>query len=131
MIQESSGKDSLLALAAKGAKVVPVDYSDKAALKRALTGVDVIISMVRQEGLTTQVDMAEVAKEAGVKLFLPSEFGMPTTEKDPAFLAVKAKVLKQIQAMGLPTLSMFCGAFADTIWVGYVVVSSVDTDADD
>ena len=57
-------------------KVFKVDYSNQKALVEALTGQDVVISAVGQEGLTSRFDLTlvEVALQAGVKWFIPSEF---------------------------------------------------------
>ena len=63
------------------AKVVRADYSDRAALAKALKGQDVVISTVGGEALATNFDSAlvEAAIEAGVKWFIPSEFSSDTS----------------------------------------------------
>lgn len=42
-----------------------------------LRGVDTVISAVYHEALMDQVPLAEAAKEAGVKRFVPCNFGTP------------------------------------------------------
>jgi uncharacterized protein YbjT (DUF2867 family) len=64
-------------------KVFKVDYSDKDALTKALVGQDVVISTVGGEGLFDNFGrtLVEAAIDAGVKWFIPSEFG--TDYDDP------------------------------------------------
>eukprot|EP01116_Phalansterium_solitarium_P008136 TRINITY_DN21476_c0_g1_i1.p1 TRINITY_DN21476_c0_g1~~TRINITY_DN21476_c0_g1_i1.p1 ORF type:complete len:119 (+),score=17.26 TRINITY_DN21476_c0_g1_i1:113-469(+) len=63
------------ALQDAGAKVVEVDFKSPDALKAALHGVDAIISAVSGTGFLDQIPLIEAAKEAGVKTFIPAEFG--------------------------------------------------------
>ncbi|CAF1272454.1 unnamed protein product [Adineta ricciae] len=59
------------------AQVIKVDYSDKNALTKALTGQDVVISAVGGEGIDTNfgITLVEASIDAGVKWLIPSEFG--------------------------------------------------------
>lgn len=63
-----------------GAKTVPVDYSDEAAITKHLqeNKVEVLVSVVGTEIRKVQGVLADAAKKAGVKLFVPSEFGNPS-----------------------------------------------------
>ncbi|CAF1157113.1 unnamed protein product [Adineta steineri] len=58
-------------------KVIKVNYSDKNALTKALVGQDVLISTVGGEGLHNDfgTTLVQAAIDAGVKWFIPSEFG--------------------------------------------------------
>jgi saccharopine dehydrogenase-like NADP-dependent oxidoreductase len=98
------------------AKLIPVDYSDKESIKAALTGVDVVISAVPAPALDVQPGIAEAAKEAGVKLFAPSEFGAPTEGGTEGLLGAKANIHKQLKAIGIPYALFYTGAFADSLW---------------
>ncbi len=63
-------------------KIAKVDYEDIAEVSAVLkeNGVDVLISPVNTEVVgKTQYPLADSAKAAGVKLFVPSEFGFVTT----------------------------------------------------
>ncbi|CAG8684479.1 9385_t:CDS:2, partial [Funneliformis mosseae] len=67
-------------LAERGAEIVYADYSQKDELVKALKGTDVLISTVRTQGnndtfYDAQLPLLTSAKEAGVKRFIPSEFG--------------------------------------------------------
>ena len=98
------------------AKLIPVDYSNKESIKTALTGVDVVISTVPAPALGVQPGIAEAAKEAGVKLFAPSEFGGPTEGATEGFFGAKANIHKQLKAIGIPYVLFYTGAFADQLW---------------
>ncbi|KAI0052799.1 NAD-P-binding protein, partial [Auriscalpium vulgare] len=104
---------------AKGADVVGLEYDDRTALAKALTGVDVIISTVNTAALAAQLTIAEVAKAAGVKLFLPSEFGIPTLG-GKGLVARKADLHQKFRDIGLPTTLVFTGLFADLVWVPFI-----------
>jgi len=102
------------------AKVIQVDYSDKASIKHALTGVDVVISTVPTAAFDVQGNIAAAAKEVDVKLFVPSEFGGISEGETEGLQAVKANVQAQLKALELPYTAFYTGAFADQIWVPYV-----------
>ncbi|KAI0047507.1 NAD-P-binding protein [Auriscalpium vulgare] len=105
--------------AAHGAEVVGLEYDDRAALAKALAGVDVIISTLNAAAQPAQVTIAEVAKAAGVKLFIPSEFGNPTVGAK-GLLAGKGDLHQKFRDIGLPTILVFNGPFADWVWVPFV-----------
>ena len=115
--QESAGKEEFISKAEKGAQIAPVNYSDKTALVSALAGIDVVISALPNAVLDQQVLVAEAAKEAGVKAFAPSEFGMATDKGNEGPLAAKKNSVQKIQDLGLPTTLFFTGGFADWIWL--------------
>jgi uncharacterized protein YbjT (DUF2867 family) len=76
-------------------KVIKIDYSNKDALKKALTGQDVIISTIGNDGILAKFDqtLVEAAIEAGVKWFIPSEFTGDTSHPDVSSLTfMTAKV---------------------------------------
>ena len=56
------------------AKVIEVVYSSDESIKDVLTGVDVVISTAAIAALDIQVKIAAAAKNAEVKLFVPSEY---------------------------------------------------------
>ena len=98
-------------------KVIPVDYSNKESIKDALIGIDVVISTVPPTALGVQLGIAEAAKEAGVKLFVPSEFGGVTEGATEGVKASKARVQDQLKTVGIPYTLFYTGAYADFIWV--------------
>ncbi|CAI6038660.1 hypothetical protein V2G26_010841 [Clonostachys chloroleuca] len=58
-----------------GAKLVVVDYHDQESLFRGLRGQDAIISTLSREATLLQIPLIDAAVRAGVKRFIPSEFG--------------------------------------------------------
>ena len=97
------------------AKVVAVDYSNKESIKNALTGVDVVISTISGTALDLQAGIAAAAKEVGVKLFVPSEFGN-SLEGDTPYFDEKVAVQTQLKAVGIPYANFSTGPFADLLW---------------
>ncbi|KAF8263179.1 NAD-P-binding protein [Lactarius quietus] len=98
------------------AKLNQVDYSDKESIKKALTGVDVVISTIPGTAIDVQPKLAEAAKEAGVQLFIPSEFGVQTEGETEGFLGAKAKIHDQLKAIGIPYALFYTGGFSDFLW---------------
>ena len=56
---------------------------------------------------------------AGVKLFVPSEFGGATEGATEGVKASKARVQDQLKAVGISYTLFYTGAYADFIWVPY------------
>ncbi|KAH9980932.1 hypothetical protein BGW80DRAFT_1247774 [Lactifluus volemus] len=78
------------------AKVIPVDYSNKHSWRasRDSTG----------------------RKEAGVKLFVPSEFGGITAGATDGIFGQKASVHDQLKALSLPYVLFYTGIYSDFVW---------------
>ncbi|KAI6032081.1 hypothetical protein BKA83DRAFT_4209748 [Pisolithus microcarpus] len=75
--------------------------------------VDVVISTLSGEGLHAQYKLADAAKAAGVKLFVPSEFGMPTRGATEGQLAEKSKLADYAQSIGLPITRVYNGLYQE------------------
>ncbi|KAI0259729.1 hypothetical protein BC834DRAFT_604478 [Gloeopeniophorella convolvens] len=102
-----------------GARVVHVNYSDQERLKSALAGVDVAISGISAFALETQLALVDAAKEAGVKLFVPSEFaGSPDNAKG-GFYSLKVEQRAKLDAVGMPRVIFYSGIWSDRIWTGF------------
>ncbi|KAG5646449.1 hypothetical protein DXG03_003499 [Asterophora parasitica] len=103
--------------------VAPVNYTDIASVIHALkeNHVQVVICTFGNEGLSSQNTVAEASKAAGVKLFVPSEFGLPTEGAAESLFAVKDKSAKYIQSLGMPTARFYNGYFIQRLpdVVGY------------
>ncbi|CAN9178072.1 unnamed protein product [Alternaria alternata] len=63
-----------------GVKVLRANYNSIDSLKTALRGQDVVVSLVAGSALGDQKTLIDAAIAAGVKRFLPSEFGSNTTD---------------------------------------------------
>ncbi|KAI0276919.1 NAD-P-binding protein [Russula aff. rugulosa BPL654] len=97
-------------------KVIEVDYSNDESIKNALAGVDVVISAVAIAALDIQGKVAVAAKNADVKLFVPSEFGFITEGNTEGLHGIKAKFQGQLRALGLPYVAFYTGKFSDSGW---------------
>ncbi|RDB23189.1 hypothetical protein Hypma_009613 [Hypsizygus marmoreus] len=99
----------------EGVKIAPVDYDNIATVIQVLKEhrVEVVISTLGPAGWAAQNTAAEAAKAAGVKLFVPSEFGVPTEGTTAGFMAAKDKSAKYIQSLGLPTARFYNGFFTE------------------
>jgi uncharacterized protein YbjT (DUF2867 family) len=103
-----------------GVETVDVDFSSIESLTKALHGQDALISTLAMAALGDQITLIDAAIAAGVKRFLPSEFGsnleVPHVRKLPVF-ADKVKVHDYLQkkaAEGLISYTSFYNnAFLD------------------
>ncbi|KAL7414113.1 hypothetical protein BDY24DRAFT_387670 [Mrakia frigida] len=104
-------------LAALGIPIVEVDYDSPSSLASALSGVDVVISGLAGGGFAAQIPLAQAAKEAGVKLFVPSEFGpcLPPNVPEDSPIYSRIKLAQDIKEVGVSVLRVSCGHFADWI----------------
>jgi uncharacterized protein YbjT (DUF2867 family) len=100
-------------------KVIKIDYSDTAALTKALANQDVVVSTIGGEGLASNFGevLVQAAIDAKVKWIIPSEFGIDV--EDPAanipLLASKlavANLLKKNQS-NIAYTFITTGAFLD------------------
>ncbi|KAF7975619.1 hypothetical protein HWV62_9209 [Athelia sp. TMB] len=98
-------------------KVVSVSLTDVAALAALFKEhkIEVVVSTVAHEALPHQHLLADAAKEAGVKLFVPSEFGYSTLGITEGELGIKAQFGEYIEQIGLPFTRIFNGGFISYI----------------
>ncbi|OTB00567.1 hypothetical protein M426DRAFT_15375 [Hypoxylon sp. CI-4A] len=90
-------------LRSRSVHVVAADLrGPKEDLVSILKGVDVVISTIIYTNLDDQIPLAEAAKEAGVKRFVPSEFSTPATRGVLDLHDKKDNVLAAIQRLYLP-----------------------------
>ncbi|KAL5492389.1 hypothetical protein ACEPAI_3836 [Sanghuangporus weigelae] len=83
-------------------------------LTRSLAGVDVVISTTLYDPLGAQEVLAVCAKTAGVKLFVPSEFGNNTEGATEGVWAKKEVFRKKLKdEIDLPYIAFYTGGFAD------------------
>nr|GAT46069.1 predicted protein [Mycena chlorophos] len=110
------GSKSLQNLPA-GAKAAAVDSADAAALSAVLKEhrVDVVVSALGTHGIAAQASIARVAKDAGVKLFVLSEFGFPTAGHKVGMFGDKNNAAEELKNIGLPSLRIYTGVFMEVI----------------
>lgn len=61
-----------------GTKVHKVDYTSSASLDEAFKGQDAVVSTIATAAIGSQGPIIDAAVKAGVKRFIPSEFGLNT-----------------------------------------------------
>lgn len=107
-----------------GVEVVTVDYSSETSIIHALRGIEVVISTMNPKGLAAQDLLAKASKKAGIKLFVPSEFGADTTSMREGPESHKYRTHQLLRLLDLPYVLMFNGVFADdTLGREFIIVS--------
>lgn len=103
-----------------GIDVAEVDFTSLDSLKSALAGQDAVISAVGTAGLESQLLLVDAAASAGVKRFIPSDFGAdlenPKARQLPVFgLKVKVEnhLIETAKTTGLTYTFVFNNAFLD------------------
>ncbi|KAK0205777.1 NmrA-like family-domain-containing protein [Desarmillaria ectypa] len=125
LTRKSSDSSSKLPVSSN-IKIAKVDYEDSAEISAVLkeNKIDVLISAIKTApGEKSQYVLADGAKAAGVKLFVPSEFGSVTAGASVQLLKEKDDFAKYLKKIGLPSARVFTGLFFIFIpaLVGYVV----------
>ncbi len=86
----------------------------------AFKGVDVVVSAISGGGFGQQFGLLQAAKEAGVKRFVPSEFGVEITKaKDIALFGPKLKMREEIEKGGIEYTYIITGFFTDGTFFGW------------
>ncbi|KAH7110930.1 hypothetical protein EDB81DRAFT_830981 [Dactylonectria macrodidyma] len=76
---------------------IKTDYTPSS-LERAFQGQDAVICTLGYGGLEKQLDLVDAAEKAGVKRFIPSEFGSPKGKNDiPEYTNLLQNKLKVVQ----------------------------------
>ena len=109
--------------------VKPVDYDSLESLTSALQGQDAFVSTLGSAGIEQQLLLVEAAGKAGVKRFLPSEFGSNTPNEKigtlPIFqpkIAVQEALKKQAESTGMSYTVVCTGPFLDwALMVGFMM----------
>ncbi|TKA65487.1 hypothetical protein B0A55_10085 [Friedmanniomyces simplex] len=97
-----------------------VDYEDVAGLTKALEGQDALISTIGFGGAPLQKNLLDAAIAAGVKRFLPSEFGCDTENQHVAAVPIfrtKLEVMEymedKVKGTGTTYTCVYTNAFLD------------------
>ncbi|KAE8452548.1 hypothetical protein EG329_000451 [Mollisiaceae sp. DMI_Dod_QoI] len=75
-------------------KVLEVDFTSKVSLTTALKGIDAVVSAVGHQGVENQHILIDAAIAAGVKRFIPSEYGSCTTSPKVENLPIYIPMIK-------------------------------------
>lgn len=104
-----------------GATPLPVDFDDPAALARALSGAECIVSALNGLAptmLDLQGRLLDAALRAGVPRFIPSDFSLDFTRTRPGDnrnMDLRRAFMARIDAAPIRTTSILNGAFADLL----------------
>ncbi|KAJ7065667.1 hypothetical protein C8F01DRAFT_1351662 [Mycena amicta] len=100
-----------------GAKLAVVDTGDAAAVAAVFNAhsVDVVLSTVTGHAIEAQKSLIEAAKAANIKLFVPSEYGVPTDGLNEGIWAGKNQIAEQLKSAGIPSLRIYNGLFIEYI----------------
>ncbi|KAK8021339.1 NAD(P)-binding protein [Apiospora arundinis] len=91
-------------------EVAPVDYDSLDSLVAALKGQDAVVSTLASLALEKQILLAEAASKAGVKRFIPSEFGSNSVAVQDA---LKREAVKAGSGDGMSYTLVVNGPFLD------------------
>ncbi|CAI4213526.1 unnamed protein product [Parascedosporium putredinis] len=101
--ESSINSDANQSLRDRGVKVVSADLTgSQDALVGILTGIEVVISCIVFSSLKDQVPLAEASKKAGVKRFVPCNFGTPAPRGIMWLDDQKYEIIDAIQRLYLP-----------------------------
>ncbi|KAH8694177.1 hypothetical protein BGW36DRAFT_384503 [Talaromyces proteolyticus] len=103
-----------------GTKLVEADFADIESLTTAFKGQDAVVSVVGDAGVLSQKPMVDAAIAAGVKRFLPSNFGSnmtnPNSRALPVFaakVAVEDYLIEKSKTTDLTYSFVYIGGFTD------------------
>ncbi|TFK47436.1 NAD-P-binding protein [Heliocybe sulcata] len=115
-----SGNAILEKLAKLGAHIVTVDYRSHESLVSALTDADVLISVIGGYEDKADYALADAAKAAGVKLFLPSEWGLYSRGITDGIYASHDLIHRHLDRIGVPYALFYTGMWPDFMFApGY------------
>ncbi|KAJ7071412.1 hypothetical protein C8F01DRAFT_1110434 [Mycena amicta] len=94
-----------------------VDTSDAIAVEAVLKehNVDVVLATLATTAVSAQKPIVDAAKAAGVKLFVPSEYGIPTEGETQGVSGAKNQIAEQLKNLGIPSLRIYTGIFIEFI----------------
>jgi hypothetical protein len=92
---------------------VVVDYSDESTFLPAMEGVDVVVTALGFNALEKQKDLVKVAKTAGVKLFVTTDYGVPMENSTTGIWAPKININKWFEEFGFPYARIICGGWPE------------------
>ncbi|KAI0123779.1 hypothetical protein BJ170DRAFT_94808 [Xylariales sp. AK1849] len=114
-------------------KVVEVDFTSVKSLIAALKGIDALVSTVGHTAMEVQPVLIDAAIAAGVKRFIPSEYGSVTTSPKVEALPVydsMFKIKKYLQEKAktgeLTWTVLACGAFLEFVFGSPILLDFVN-----
>jgi len=106
---------------AQGATLVEGDITKPETYQEKIKGIDVVVATLGGAVIHTQIPLVHAAKAAGVKLFVPSEYGLDVEHSESPIFAGKKSVRKEIESLGLNHTYIVTGPFYEFYfgWPGW------------
>ncbi|KAJ6577400.1 hypothetical protein B0H19DRAFT_1119648 [Mycena capillaripes] len=100
-----------------GVQIAEVDYTDSAAVAEVFKkhNVDVVLSTITTTATAAQRPLVDAAKLAGIKLFVPSEYGCPTDGQTEGLLGAKNEIAAYLKSLNIPSARVYTGSFIEFI----------------
>ncbi|CAB5394628.1 unnamed protein product [Rhizophagus irregularis] len=120
---EEDSNEMARSLASKGAEIVYVDYYKKDDLVKALQGTDVLISALNMDFVggasyyDVQTPLLNAAKDASVKRFIPSEFGVKMKYRANPLTDNKKLFRDSVEKSGLEYTYIYFGVLQEEIFL--------------
>lgn len=105
----------------RGAIIHEGDLHDEESLTRAMIGIEAVVSAVGGEQVLDQARLLEPMKKAGIKHFIPSEYGIPVEsvkEGRSGLIDMRRSFQQQIKESGISYTIIAANAFASYWAVG-------------
>ena len=99
-----------------GAKLSIVDYEDESTFLPAMEGTEVVVTALSFGALDKQKDLIKVAKTAGVKPFVSTDYGVPTDNATTGLWASKYNLNIWFKEFGFPFTRVVCGGWHEFIF---------------
>ncbi|TPX34060.1 hypothetical protein SmJEL517_g03233 [Synchytrium microbalum] len=114
--------------APKGVHVVKIDNpTDISELTQKLKGIDAVVSLLGfPAGVEAQTAAIIASKGAGVKRFVPSEFGLEHSTLNSPVFAGKDAAVEEIKKAGLEWTAIAAGLFVDTSFSPFLMINAAD-----
>lgn len=99
-----------------GVQLIPGDMNDPASLDRACEGMDAVVSALGGGQLMQQTDLLNAAVKAGVKRFIPSEFGVDPHASGPGvcdLFDAKAAIQQKVKESGIDYTMIYTNGFME------------------
>jgi len=114
--QEPSKKPLFEEYASKGAKIITGDVTKPETYKDQIHH-DVVFSPLGVPLWHLQTELARASKEAGVKLFVPSEYGFSVSKlRDAPIMQKKLQTRAELVKLGIPHLFVETGPFYEFLF---------------
>ncbi len=78
-LKDPKKKQSYDEFTSKGARLITGDVENPETYEEKIKGIEVVVSAISGRAIKAQIPLIHAAKHAGVKLFLPSEYGFDSS----------------------------------------------------